>query len=64
MATLSLLKQNVFWNKDYDVIICIHDVINKILSRESNYIVAVVMWPNFGNSSISVKEVIIITSML
>ena len=64
MATLSLLKQNVFSNKDYDVIICIHDVINKILSRESNYIVAVVMWPNFGNSSISVKEVIIITSML
>ena len=64
MATLSLLKQNVFWNKDYDVIICIHDVINKILSRESNYIVAVVMWPNFGNSSVSVKEVIIITSML
>ena len=64
MATLSLLKQNVFWNKDYDVIICIHDVVNKILSRESNYIVAVVMWPNFGNSSISVKEVIIITSML
>ena len=64
MATLSLLKQNVFWNKDYDVIICIHDVINKILSRESNYIVAVVMWPSFGNSSISVKEVIIITSML
>ena len=64
MATLSLLKQNVFWNKDYDVIICIHDVINKIFSRESNYIVAVVMWPNFGNSSISVKEVIIITSML
>ena len=43
MATLSLLKQNVFSNKDYDVIICIHDVINKILSRESNYIVAVVM---------------------
>ena len=64
MATLSLLKQNVFWNKDYDVIICIHDVTNKILSREWNYIVAVVMWPNFGNSSISVKEVIIITSML
>ena len=63
MATPGLLKIKVFWKKGYDVIITIHDVINKILSRDSNYNVNVVMWPKFGNSSISVREVII-TSIL
>ena len=62
MATLGLLKIKVFWNKDYDVIICVHDVTNKILSRHSNYIVNVVIWPKFGKSSSSMKE-LIITSM-
>ena len=33
-------------------------IINKILSRDSNYIVDVVMWPKFCNSSTSMKEVI------
>ena len=53
----------VFWNKDYDVITSVCDVTNKILSLDSNYIVDVVMWPKFGNSSISMREVII-TSVL
>ena len=30
-----------------------------MLAHVSNYIVAVIMWPKFGNSSISVREVII-----
>ena len=59
LAVLDLLKINVFWNKGYDVIISGHDVTNKILSRESNYIVDVVMWPKFGNASISMREVVI-----
>ena len=59
MATLGLLKIKVFWNKGYDVITSVCDVTNKILSRDSNYIVDVVMWPKFGNSSISMREVII-----
>ena len=63
MATPGLLKTTVFWNKGYDVIIPAHDVTNKIVSRDSNYIVDVVMWPNFGNSSISMRDVII-TSVL
>ena len=63
MATPGLLKIKVFWNKGYDVIIYVHDVTNKILSRDSNYIVDVVMWPKFDNSSISIREVII-TSIL
>ena len=62
MASVGFLQLKVFWSKGYDVIIYIHDVTNKVLSRESNYIVDVV-WPKFGNSSISMKEVII-TSIL
>ena len=63
MATSGLLKIIVFWNKCYDVIITAHDVTNKVFSRNSNYTVDVVMQPKFGNSSISVREVII-TSIL
>ena len=63
MATLSLFKIKVFWNKCYDVIISVYDVINKNLSRDSNYIIDVVTWPKFGNSSTSMREVII-TSIL
>ena len=63
MGTPGLLKTNIFWKKAYDAIIFVHDVTNTILSRDSNYIVNVVMWPKFGNSSISVREVII-TSIL
>ena len=59
MATPGLLKIKVFWNKGYDVIISVHDVTNKILSRDSDYNVVDVMWEKFGNSSISVREVII-----
>ena len=54
-----LLKIRVFWNKGYDVIIFVHDVTNKILSRDSNYIIDLVMWPKFGNCSISMRKVII-----
>ena len=59
MATLGLLKLRLFWSKDYDVIISVHDVANKILLCESIYIVDVAMWPKFGNSNISMREVII-----
>ena len=58
MATLGLLKITVFWNKGYDVIVSVDDVTNKILSRDSNYIVDVFMWPKFGNCSISMREVV------
>ena len=46
LATLGLLKINLFQNKGYDVIISVHDVTNtmtQIISRESNYIVNVVI---------------------
>ena len=58
MATPGILKITVFWNNGYDVVIPVDDVTNKILSRDSSYIVDVFMWPKFGNSSISMREVI------
>ena len=42
-ATLGLFKIKVFRSKGYEVIISLHDVTNKILSRDSNYIVDMVM---------------------
>ena len=61
MANPGLPKIKVLWNKGYDVIIPAHDVTNKILLRDSNYIVDMVMWPKFANSSFSMKDVIIIS---
>ena len=43
LATLGFLKIKIFSSKDYDVIISVHDLTNKCLSRDSNYIVDVVM---------------------
>ena len=57
MATPGLLKI-LFWNKDHDLIIPVDDVTNKILSRDSNCIVDVFMWPKFSNSSVFMQEVI------
>ena len=36
-----------------------YDVTNKILLRDTNYVVDVALRPKFGNSRISMKEVII-----
>ena len=63
MTTLGLLNTKVFQNKGYDVIMFVHDVTKKLLSRKSNYIVDLVMKPKFCNSSISMWEVIM-TSIL
>ena len=59
VATPGLLKEKVFWNNHYYVIIFVYDAMNKNLSHDSNYIVDVVIWPKFGNT----REVII-TSIL
>ena len=62
-ATLGLFKIKLFWNKDYDVIIFVHDFTNTILSRNWNYIVDEFMWLKFSNCNISMREVTI-TSLL
>ena len=59
MATPGLLKIKLFWKKGYDAMIYIHNTTNKILSRDSIYILDVVIWAKFGNSSISMREIII-----
>ena len=43
MANAGLLKITVLWNKDYDVIIPVDDVTNKVLSPDLNYIVDMFM---------------------
>ena len=60
LAFPALLKRKIFQNKGYVITILDCDVTDKILPRHLNY---VVIWPKFGNSSISVREVII-TSIL
>ena len=63
LPTLGLLKLKVTWSKGYDVIIFVHDIVNKILSRYSNYILDVDIWPKFVNCSIFMKK-LFITSIL
>ena len=54
LATPGFLKIKFFWNKGYEVIIYVNDNRNKVLSRDSNYIIDAVMRQKFGDSSISV----------
>ena len=61
MSTQGLLKIKLFLNKGYAVIIYVHDITNKVLSCDSHYLVDVVMSPKFGNSSFSIREVIIVS---
>ena len=43
IATLGLLKVNIFFKRVYDIIIFVLDATNEILSYDSNYIVDAVM---------------------
>ena len=64
MATPGLLKIKVFSDRGYDIIISIRDAVtDKILSLDSNYTEDVVVWPKFGNSSISMREDIITSNL-
>ena len=42
LPTLDNLKMKTFYNKGLDVVIYVHDTSNKILLRDSNYIIDVV----------------------
>ena len=55
LGSPGLLKIKIFQIKGYDVIFFDYDVTNKILSCDLNYIADVVMWPKFGNCSISMR---------
>ena len=58
-AISGLQQIKIFWNKGYDIIIPDYGITNKILLCDSNFIVDKVMWPKFGSSSISMREVIV-----
>ena len=64
MATIDVLKIKVLWIKGFEVMIFVHDISNKILLHDSNYIVDVVIWPKFGNCNISMWKVILISILL
>ena len=57
------LKERFFEEKGYDVIISVHDDTNKILSGYLNYNVNAIMSPKSGNCSISMREVIIASTL-
>ena len=61
LATLGFLEMKIFWNKGLHVVVSAHGVTKKFFVI--NYVVDVVMWTKFGNSSVSLREVII-TSIL
>ena len=58
VKTPALLKISVFWNKVYDVIISADDVTYQNFSSDWNYIVDAFLWPKFGSSCVSMREVI------
>ena len=58
LTSLGLLKIKVFWKKIYDVMIYFNDVNSKFLWGESNYVVDLTLWAKFGNSGISMREVL------
>ena len=49
LATLGLLKIKLFWNKSYDVIISVPDIINKILSRDQCFVALAFIETSYHN---------------
>ena len=45
-------NKKVFWYKGYDVIISVPYVISKVLLRDSDFIVNLIVWPKFADSSV------------
>ena len=60
---VGLNRVKVFLNKVYDIIIFVNDATNKFLSIEWSYIVGVIIRSKFGNSSTSMKEVNITSTL-
>ena len=58
IAIPGFLKIMVFCNKGYFAKITVDNVTKKIVSLYSNYALDLLMWPKFGNSSISMRQVI------
>ena len=66
-TTPGLLKIKLFLKNGYNVIISIHGAANKVLPRDSNYFVDVVMdvvmRSELANSGISTREVILTSTL-
>ena len=57
MAAQNFLKRKLFLNNSYDVIVSAHGVSNKILSRDSNYIVILSCDQSLVTLSISMTSI-------
>ena len=58
-AAIGTSVWNALGSRDPFFFLVRNDGTNKLLSRDSNHIVIVVMWPKFGNSSTFMRELII-----
>ena len=63
LDTLGLFKLKVTWNIGFYIINFVHDFTNKMLSRYSNYIVNVAIWPKLGNSNLFMTEDIMTSNL-
>ena len=62
LASLGLLEIKIFWDTVYEVIVSVHDITNKILLCDLNYIVDVVLLPTLAFDKSMTES--IITSIL
>ena len=60
IGKVDFLNIKVCWNKVDDVIIFAHDGNIQIFSRDSSYITNIIIRAKLGNSSISIRETLII----
>ena len=58
LATPGIVEIKIFWNTGYGVKNHVHDI-TKTLSRDAKYIVDLLMWLRFGDSSVSKREVFV-----
>ena len=64
MATQAFLKCKFFKIKVMKSFFFVFGVTDKLSSRDSNYDVIAVMWPELDNSNISIREVLIISVLI
>ena len=69
LVILGLYKIKAFWNKGDEVIISVQDVSIFRTSAKFFHVTQIILydaviWPKFGNSGISMKEVIIASILL
>ena len=63
ITSLGFVKTKIFWSKGYDVIFSVFGVTSKILLLDSTFTVNMIMWPKFDCCNITMREVIITSTL-